>query len=80
MMVTIDRLGRIVVPKPVRDALGLRAGTKLELVQEADGFRLVVETVDAVVMDRDGLPVIVSQRDVALSDADVDAMLDSRSS
>lgn len=31
MDVTIDKFGRIVIPKPVRDALGLSAGTKLRL-------------------------------------------------
>jgi AbrB family looped-hinge helix DNA binding protein len=31
MRTTIDAAGRIVVPKPVRDQLGLEAGTELEL-------------------------------------------------
>ncbi|MCP9489286.1 MAG: AbrB/MazE/SpoVT family DNA-binding domain-containing protein [Solirubrobacteraceae bacterium MAG38_C4-C5] len=31
MRTTIDAAGRIVVPKPVRDDLGLAAGTELEL-------------------------------------------------
>jgi AbrB family looped-hinge helix DNA binding protein len=31
MRVTIDRAGRIVVPKPLRDALSLRGGETLEL-------------------------------------------------
>lgn len=31
MDVTLDKFGRIVIPKPVRDALGLEAGTKLHL-------------------------------------------------
>jgi len=31
MRTTIDAAGRIVVPKPVRDDLGLTAGTELEL-------------------------------------------------
>lgn len=31
MRITIDAAGRIVVPKPVRDDLGLTAGTELNL-------------------------------------------------
>jgi AbrB family looped-hinge helix DNA binding protein len=36
MKTTIDRLGRVVVPKPIRDKLGLRGGERLE-VEERDG-------------------------------------------
>ena len=40
MHVTIDRLGRIVVPKKVRDRLHLVAGTALELDVVSDGIRI----------------------------------------
>ena len=36
MRTTIDSAGRIVIPKPVRDRLGLTAGAALELL-ERDG-------------------------------------------
>jgi AbrB family looped-hinge helix DNA binding protein len=36
MEVTIDEYGRIVIPKPIRDRLGLDAGTALELDVDAD--------------------------------------------
>lgn len=35
MEVTLDKFGRIVIPKPVRDALGLDAGSKLHLETRA---------------------------------------------
>ncbi|MDQ3319435.1 MAG: AbrB/MazE/SpoVT family DNA-binding domain-containing protein, partial [Actinomycetota bacterium] len=41
MRTTIDRAGRLVVPKPLRDELGLQPGQELEL-QARDG-RLEVE-------------------------------------
>ena len=40
MKVTIDRLGRIVVPKQVRDRFHLVAGTSLELNVESDKIEL----------------------------------------
>ncbi|MFP4427409.1 MAG: AbrB/MazE/SpoVT family DNA-binding domain-containing protein [Spirochaetaceae bacterium] len=40
MKATIDKAGRIVVPKAMRDKYSLRAGTELELEAEADGIRI----------------------------------------
>lgn len=40
MTLKIDRAGRIVVPKAVRDRLGLTAGTDLEMRETADGVVL----------------------------------------
>jgi AbrB family looped-hinge helix DNA binding protein len=42
MRVTIDKAGRIVVPKPVRDALGLHGGQELDITLGEDG-RLELE-------------------------------------
>ena len=41
MKTTIDSAGRIVVPKPLRDALGLKAGQSVE-IRAGDG-RLEIE-------------------------------------
>jgi AbrB family looped-hinge helix DNA binding protein len=41
MTITIDKAGRVVIPAEVRKRLGLTAGTKLELVIESFGVRLV---------------------------------------
>lgn len=40
MRVTIDKAGRVVIPKQVRDELGLVAGTELNLEQEGDKLTL----------------------------------------
>lgn len=40
MKTTIDRFGRIVVPKTVRERLGLRTGDEIEIKEQADGIVL----------------------------------------
>ena len=44
MTVTIDDAGRIVVPEPVRQRLGLRPGTCLELLESPEGLTLTPTT------------------------------------
>jgi AbrB family looped-hinge helix DNA binding protein len=47
---TIDKAGRIVVPKPLRERLGLKPGTELEVFDEPGGMLLRrVEEVPALV-------------------------------
>jgi AbrB family looped-hinge helix DNA binding protein len=40
MTLKIDHAGRIVLPKPIRDRLGLKAGSGLELAESPDGILL----------------------------------------
>jgi AbrB family looped-hinge helix DNA binding protein len=40
MKLTIDKSGRIVVPKPLRERLGLKPGTELEIVDQPGGVLL----------------------------------------
>jgi len=40
MTLRIDKAGRIVVPKPLRERLGLLAGMELEVDEGADGLTL----------------------------------------
>lgn len=72
MRTTIDRLGRVVVPKPIRERLQLHGGEALDVV-ERDGvveLRVVPTPVD-VVETREG-PVARPAADVPpLTDADV---------
>ena len=42
MSITIDKAGRLVLPKPVRDRFNLVSGTELEVELEPDGVRLRV--------------------------------------
>ena len=40
MTLKIDKAGRIVLPKPVRERLGIKAGMDLELTEGAEGLML----------------------------------------
>jgi AbrB family looped-hinge helix DNA binding protein len=70
---TIDKAGRLVIPKVLRDRLGLRPG-EVEVV--ADGAALRVEAVaDSSLEERNGRLVIPASGAV-LSDDDVGSLRD----
>ena len=71
MMTTIDKAGRIVVPKAIRDAMGLTAGGKVDIVF-VDG-KIEIEPVYAAahIEMRDGFPVIVYDEDVPPMDENI---------
>ncbi|MBW1879676.1 MAG: AbrB/MazE/SpoVT family DNA-binding domain-containing protein [Deltaproteobacteria bacterium] len=64
MTITIDSAGRLVVPKSIRDAAGLRPGMPLE-VRFRDG-RIEIEPVPVAVdlVDEDGVVVAVAREPV----------------
>ena len=72
MKVTMDRVGRIVIPKPLRDELGLVADAEFDLVVEGTGIRLdPIGRRERGIVDHDGWPVLAPAPGVVLSDADV---------
>ena len=69
MKVSMDRVGRIVIPKGLRDQLGLRPDEELEAT--IDGHAIRLEPLAAprrVVVQRDGVAVLRSIRDATLTD------------
>lgn len=40
MTLKVDKAGRVILPKPVRDRLGLRAGSDLEIEETPEGIVL----------------------------------------
>src|SRR5829696_6724388 len=60
MRVAIDAVGRLVVPKPLRDELGIGGPTELELTARDGVLELAVADVDARLEERDGTPVMIA--------------------
>jgi AbrB family looped-hinge helix DNA binding protein len=58
-IVEIDKSGRIVIPKKMRDAMGLRAGVRLKLQSNGDGISLQQDLSEAHLEVRHGLLVAV---------------------
>jgi AbrB family looped-hinge helix DNA binding protein len=57
MRTTIDRAGRLVIPRPLRDRVGLAGGGEVEL--QLDGAAIRIEPVSGIgLREEDGLLVI----------------------
>ena len=60
MTITLGKAGRLVVPKPVRDRLHLREGTRLKVEVSGEAFSCSAEDEPVKIERRpDGLPVVV---------------------
>jgi len=55
MSITIDRAGRIVVPKALRERFGLHPGTELDIEAESDGLRLRARDTMPSFIEKDGV-------------------------
>jgi AbrB family looped-hinge helix DNA binding protein len=77
MKTTIDSAGRLVLPKPLRERLGLRGGGEVDL-DEHDGVVEIRPVQREVTVDRSGnRPVLRATNDVPpLTDDEVRELLD----
>ena len=57
MSITIDKAGRVVLPKPIRDRFNLVSGTQLEVELEPDGVRLRVRGTGGALRRKKGIVV-----------------------
>ena len=69
--VTLTSKGQITIPQAVRAALGLHAGTKVDFVAVADGFKLVPHRNEAASLKgwfagRVAIPVSIAAMDQAI--------------
>lgn len=77
MMVTIDRVGRVVIPKETRDRLSITADTELELTVLGDAIQLSpVRRAGRTVVDVDGFPRLEGVEGMPITDADVQTWRD----
>lgn len=76
MKATVDALGRIVVPKPLRDAVGLAPGTIVDVSRYGEGLALVPAGRTARFVEQNG--VLVATGETHIDDETVFGLLDAR--
>lgn len=74
METTVDSVGRIVVPKPMRDALGLVAGSTVDVSRYGSGLHLVPTGRTARLVDEVG--VLVATGTTTIDDDVVFGLID----
>lgn len=75
--VTVDRVGRVVIPKALRVALGITSDTPLELIPDGSGLRIEpVRRRHRTIGTSDGLPILGDVEGAVLTDDDVRRLRD----
>jgi AbrB family looped-hinge helix DNA binding protein len=74
MEAVIDQAGRVVVPKPLRDALGLLPGTRVDISPYGAGVQLVPAGRTARLVEEDG--VLVAAGETPVDDDVIFALID----
>jgi AbrB family looped-hinge helix DNA binding protein len=75
MEATVDQVGRIVLPKALRDRLGLTPGTVVDVSQYGNGLHLAPGGRTAQLVHRNGQLVATSETQI--TDNDVLGLMDS---
>jgi len=75
METSIDSVGRIVVPKPLRDALGLTPGSTVDISRYGAGLQLLPAGRTARLVDESG--VLVATGETAIDDEVLFGLIDS---
>lgn len=69
--VTIDKAGRLVVPKPMRDALHLKPGVELEIQQNGDEITLRPPQTSPQLVKKKGMWVLQCREPLNVSAVDL---------
>ncbi len=75
MKMSIDSVGRIVVPKALRDALGLTAGSTVDISRYGAGLQLIPTGRTARLVEESG--VLVATGETTVDDDVIFGLLDS---
>jgi AbrB family looped-hinge helix DNA binding protein len=70
---TIDKAGRVVIPKPLRDRLGLRPG-EVALIVDGAGVRIEPPSAEDVI--EEGGRLVIPPAGIPISDDDVRVLRD----
>ena len=74
MEATMDSVGRIVVPKPLRDAIGLTPGSTVDISRYGGGLQLVPTGRTARLVEESGM--LVASGDTEIDDDVVFGLID----
>lgn len=66
METIVDGAGRIVVPRPLLDALGLTAGSAVDVSIDRSGLRVIPAGRTARIVERDG--ILAAESDTPVTD------------
>jgi AbrB family looped-hinge helix DNA binding protein len=71
MATTIDKAGRVVIPKHLRDELGLRDGVELLVTSDGVGIRIEPLATGGKVVERNGRLVVESSTGRGITEAEI---------
>ena len=74
MQTKLDAVGRVVVPKPLRDALGLTAGSTVDISRYGAGLQIVASGRTARLVDESG--ALVATGETTIDDDTVFGLID----
>lgn len=74
MEAKVDSVGRVLLPKPLRDALGLRAGSTVDISRYGSGLQLIPSGRTARLVNESG--VLVATGDTQIDDDTVFGLID----